>query len=159
MQGESEKGRALGKGKSPHGVTLETCIGGSMQDSKKGELWGKAKVLMEFRKSPVSEVRCKSQRRQSSGERQKSPWSSERDLFRRFDAGVKEGGALGKGKRPDRVTIATCFGGSMQESKKAELWGKAKAPIESRLRPASAVRCRKSKKGELWGKAKAPIES
>ena len=44
----------------------------------------------------------------------------------------KEGRALGKGKSPDRVQIETCFGGSMQESRKAELRGKAKVPMEFR---------------------------
>ena len=181
-----------------------------MQDSKKGEVWGKAKVPMEFRKRPVSEVRCRSQRRESSGERQKPRESHESDLHRRFDAGAKEGRAPGERHKKPRT---------LSERNEAKRWaarevgspsrspgtgsdackylsegsqagspgfrqkprrsnardllrrlhagveeggalGKGKSPHGVTIETCSVVRCReKARKAELWGKAKSPIES
>ena len=128
-----------------------------MQDSKKAELRGKAKVPMEFRKRPVSEVRCRSQRRESSGERQKPRESHESDLLRRLDAGVKEGKALGKGKLPHRVTIETCFGGSMQEVKEGRALGKGKSPHGVTIRVLLGGSMQgESEKGGALGKGQCP---
>ena len=128
-----KEGRAPGKGKSPDRVTLETCIGGSMQESKKGELWGKAKVRMEFRKRPVSEVRCRSQRRESSGERQKPRESHESDLHRRFDAGAKEGRAPGERHKKPRT---------LSERNEAKRWAAREVGSPSRSPGTGSDACK-----------------